>query len=82
MFVFKELDDRLDAEQKNVKTAAPASNYRDKYKHLIGDEAAKDAAKNMTANKSYGFGAYRLDFHQLIIYNLNSLSLLSWFFFF
>ncbi|XP_041377700.1 sperm-associated antigen 7-like [Gigantopelta aegis] len=51
----KELDDRLDAEQKNAGTAVPASNYRDKYKHLIGEDAAKDAAKNMKANKSYGF---------------------------
>ena len=34
----------------------PASNYKDKYEHLIGKEAAKDAAKITLANKAYGFG--------------------------
>lgn len=38
------------------KKIIPNSNYKDKYKHLIGDEAAKDAAKQTTANRSYGFG--------------------------
>ncbi|XP_069105408.1 sperm-associated antigen 7 homolog [Argopecten irradians] len=33
----------------------PSSNYQDKYKHLIGDEAAKKAARTTTANKAYGF---------------------------
>ncbi|GAB1601051.1 sperm-associated antigen 7 homolog [Argonauta hians] len=33
----------------------PTHNYKDKYKHLIGEEAAKDAAKQTMANKSYGF---------------------------
>nr|XP_022343601.1 sperm-associated antigen 7 homolog [Crassostrea virginica] len=37
------------------KKIIPNSNYKDKYKHLIGDEAAKDAAKQTTANRSYGF---------------------------
>jgi hypothetical protein len=36
-------------------TAAPKSNYREKYEHLIGTSAAKDAAQSTTANKSYGF---------------------------
>ena len=36
----------------------PASNYKDKYEHLIGREAAKDAAKITLANKAYGFGMY------------------------
>ena len=34
----------------------PASNYKDKYEHLIGKEAAKDAAKITLASKAYGFG--------------------------
>ncbi len=44
----------------------PTTNYKDKYEHLIGKEAAKDAAKLTTANKSYGFGKYlwsSLQFH-------------------
>ncbi|EFA03121.1 sperm-associated antigen 7 [Tribolium castaneum] len=33
----------------------PHSNYRDKYAHLIGQEAALEAAKKTETNKSYGF---------------------------
>ncbi|XP_033097721.1 sperm-associated antigen 7-like [Anneissia japonica] len=33
----------------------PASNYRDKYKKLIGEESAKEAAHNLTPNKQFGF---------------------------
>ncbi|XP_053908736.1 sperm-associated antigen 7 [Cuculus canorus] len=33
---------------------APPSPYRDKYRHLIGCEAAKAAARTMQANKAYG----------------------------
>lgn len=34
----------------------PNSNYKDKYVHLIGQEAAEKAAKKTETNKSYGFG--------------------------
>ena len=53
----KEID-RLQAEADSNKKAekmVPATNYKDKYKHLIGDESAKDGAKQTLANKSYGF---------------------------
>ncbi|XP_044750237.1 sperm-associated antigen 7 homolog [Coccinella septempunctata] len=33
----------------------PNSNYKDKYAHIIGQEAALEGAKNVGANKSYGF---------------------------
>ncbi|KAG7236712.1 hypothetical protein INR49_000606 [Caranx melampygus] len=36
------------------KTEAPNSNYRDKYSHLIGTSAAKDAAHTLEANRAYG----------------------------
>ena len=36
----------------------PQSNYKDKYQHLIGTVAAKDAAEATTANRSYGFGTF------------------------
>lgn len=41
-----------------MKTEAvvPNSNYKDKYVHLIGQDAAIDAAKKTESNKSYGFG--------------------------
>ncbi|KAL1116537.1 hypothetical protein AAG570_005009 [Ranatra chinensis] len=33
----------------------PNTNYREKYQHLIGLEAAKDAARVTQTNKQYGF---------------------------
>ncbi|KAL5013951.1 hypothetical protein ScPMuIL_008221 [Solemya velum] len=50
----QELQDKIDAKN-STKKVTPASNYQDKYKHLIGEDAAKDAARQTTANKSYGF---------------------------
>lgn len=34
----------------------PTSNYKDKYVHLIGQDAALEAAKKTKSNKNYGFG--------------------------
>lgn len=34
----------------------PNSDYKDKYSHLIGKVAAKDAAHTLEANKAYGCG--------------------------
>lgn len=44
--------------EKTRKTAevAPTSNYKDKYVHLIGQDAALEAAKKTKSNKNYGFG--------------------------
>ncbi|KAK9888905.1 hypothetical protein WA026_001126 [Henosepilachna vigintioctopunctata] len=49
--------DRLESEQSKEKKKkfVPNSNYKDKYAHLIGHEAALEAAKNIETNKSYGF---------------------------
>ncbi|OCT59595.1 hypothetical protein XELAEV_18001017mg [Xenopus laevis] len=33
---------------------SPTSDYKDKYSHLIGKVAAKDAAHTLQANKAYG----------------------------
>ncbi|XP_029862842.1 sperm-associated antigen 7 [Aquila chrysaetos chrysaetos] len=33
---------------------APPNDYKDKYRHLIGSDAAKAAARTMEANKAYG----------------------------
>lgn len=59
---------RRRAEQKLVDTEkakkpeiiVPHSNYKDKYVHLIGQEAALEAAKKTESNKSYGFGKFIL----------------------
>ncbi|KAL1395720.1 hypothetical protein pipiens_011042 [Culex pipiens pipiens] len=40
-------------EEKEV--ATPVSNYKDKYVHLIGQDAALEAAKKTESNKTYGY---------------------------
>ncbi|XP_029732646.2 sperm-associated antigen 7 [Aedes albopictus] len=37
------------------KVSAPVTNYKDKYVHLIGQDAALEAAKKTETNKSYGY---------------------------
>ncbi len=39
----------------------PASNYKEKYEHLIGRAAAKDAAQSTVTNRVYGFGKYKIE---------------------
>ena len=51
------MQERLRDESRDPsKEVAPSSNYKDKYHHLIGTSAAKDAAKKTEANKSFGMG--------------------------
>lgn len=38
----------------------PPTDYKDKYRHLIGSDAAKAAARTMEANKAYGCGESRV----------------------
>ncbi|OXU21981.1 hypothetical protein TSAR_006752, partial [Trichomalopsis sarcophagae] len=40
--------------QKEKQKFIPNSNYKDKYEHLIGKEAALEAAKKTEANSNYG----------------------------
>lgn len=56
-------------EQREIKSTEvkPNSNYKDKYVHLIGQEAAEKAAKKTETNKSYGFGKY---FHEVFILSI------------
>ncbi|XP_058483943.1 sperm-associated antigen 7 homolog [Solea solea] len=42
------------ASSETKKLETPNSNYRDKYSHLIGTSAAKDAAHTLEANSTYG----------------------------
>lgn len=46
---------------------SPNSNYRDKYSHLIGTSAAKDAAHTLEANQSYGCGEYSNNWPSLLL---------------
>lgn len=49
----KDEEERLKKKPENFK---PSTNYKDKYSHLIGTVAAKDAAQKTQTNKQYGFG--------------------------
>ncbi|XP_069699408.1 sperm-associated antigen 7 [Periplaneta americana] len=52
----RELEKKQEEEaQKKSKNFVPTSNYREKYEHLIGREAAKEAARKTQTNKQYGF---------------------------
>ena len=49
------VSEEADAAQRKKQT--PAGNYREKYRHLIGDDTvSKDDAKSTATNRSYGFG--------------------------
>ncbi|KAK7093708.1 sperm-associated antigen 7 homolog [Littorina saxatilis] len=51
-------EERLSAEAESAqkRKETPAGNYRDKYRHLIGDDTvSKDDAKTTATNRSYGF---------------------------
>ncbi|KAL3280944.1 hypothetical protein HHI36_004171 [Cryptolaemus montrouzieri] len=52
-----EEQEKLESEKSKKKKEkfVPNSNYKDKYAHIIGQEAALEAAKNVETNKSYGF---------------------------
>ncbi|KAI4465535.1 sperm associated antigen 7 [Holotrichia oblita] len=50
--------EQLEVEQelkRKPKKFVPNSNYKDKYAHLIGQDAALEAARKTETNKSYGF---------------------------
>lgn len=55
---FQRLEEKQKAELNKVKPVEvkPNSNYKDKYAHLIGQDAAVKAAKRTETNKNYGFG--------------------------
>lgn len=38
------------------KQAPPTSYYKDKYRHLLGSDSGKDAAKATKSNSAYGYG--------------------------
>lgn len=44
---------------KQEKNFVPNTYYKDKYQHLIGKEAALEAARKTEANSSYGYGKYK-----------------------
>ncbi|KAJ1524810.1 hypothetical protein ONE63_009681 [Megalurothrips usitatus] len=51
----KEMQEEKEASRKRKSEVVPAANYQEKYHHLIGKEAALDAARVTQTNKQYGF---------------------------
>lgn len=60
-----------------TKIVEPSSNYKDKYVHLIGQEAALEAARKTESNKSYGFGKEIHNYWHGFVETTNAFSLLS-----
>ncbi|XP_014280169.1 sperm-associated antigen 7 homolog [Halyomorpha halys] len=50
-----EREEQIEASKRKNEKFTPNSNYQEKYQHLIGLEAAKDAARATKTNKQYGF---------------------------
>lgn len=53
-------DEEAALSDNNAPEMEPKTNYKAKYVHLIGEDAALDAARKTESNKSYGFGEWRL----------------------
>lgn len=70
---FQRLESKEMEELRSVKSTEiiPNSNYKDKYAHLIGQEAAVEAAKRTESNKSYGFGK----FHSILTNKVDQISM-------
>lgn len=59
--LFQRRLEKLEAEtqtgvKRKVEKFVPNTNYKDKYAHLIGQDAALEAARKTETNKAYGFG--------------------------
>lgn len=52
--------------RKRKENFVPNSFYKDKYQHLIGKEAALEAARKTEANSSYGCGRYKHKYNKKI----------------
>lgn len=50
------LDEQKRMMQKRTNQDKPKYNYKEKFQHLVGLEAAEQAARKTETNKSYGFG--------------------------
>lgn len=58
--IFQKLHEREEPQgtKRKAEKFVPNSNYKDKYAHLIGQDAALKAARKTETNKSYGFGKF------------------------
>lgn len=72
-----EAKEKEDLQKTKPTEVTPNSNYKDKYAHLIGQDAALKAAKKTETNKSYGFGKRPEKFHPNILLNIVLFSSIS-----
>lgn len=54
------LDEQKRMMQKRTNQDKPKYNYKEKFQHIVGLEAAEQAARKTETNKSYGFGKFYL----------------------
>lgn len=54
------LDEQKRMMQKRTNQDKPKYNYKEKFQHLVGLEAAEQAARKTETNKSYGFGKFNI----------------------
>lgn len=54
------LDEQKRMMQKRTNQDKPKYNYKEKFQHLVGLEAAEQAARKTETNKSYGFGKFKI----------------------
>lgn len=52
------LDEQKRMMQKRTNQDKPKYNYKEKFQHLVGLEAAEQAARKTETNKAYGFGNF------------------------
>lgn len=62
------LDEQKRMMQKRTNQDKPKYNYKEKFQHLVGLEAAEQAARKTETNKSYGFGKFQ-HFSLFIFFN-------------
>lgn len=67
-----EKEEETQGTKRKAEKFVPNSNYKDKYAHLIGQEAALEAARKTETNKSYGFGMYEIiEFNSSVLISSN-----------
>lgn len=54
------LDEEKRMMLKRTNQDKPKYNYKEKFQHLVGLEAAEQAARKTETNKSYGFGKFKI----------------------
>lgn len=59
------LDEKKRMMLKRTNQDKPKYNYKEKFQHLVGLEAAEQAARKTETNKSYGFGKFNTFYYYI-----------------